>query len=242
MNVFSNDPSGPCPCDCDEIIKQDNPSSSGNISVNWISEDCFSFKVNISGCGGRTVKGFTLDIQQDAWINQCLLETWTITDVNTGLFVGNFVPAIEQPTFGLFIPPVLPCEEKSFEYSICMENAEKCKHQDFHCIVNFIFDDGDLPCPTITSRITFNSPMGVSNSKPLLPFTITNDMIIIECSDDMNGSTIRVIDQMGSNLITREVLNAKEVLNISSLTTGNYFITISNYEIVNYFYKFNIIR
>jgi|GEM_PF-5693975 len=248
MNVFSNDPSQDCPCSCDEIVK---PQSGGDINriVMVEHEDgCSIFRIEVTGCGQRTVMGFNLDFGMDP-NDPCLNQNWTIKDYGTDMVLGVYNPTITNPTFGTFNPPVLPCESRDFSFKLCPEVHEFCLYKDYDVGINLIFQEILDPCPTLRKQLIFAWVSSVQpidiNSKIILNQIdgfLSMDFSNLENQLDTEGLILKINDVYGNLLMSYDIKEIKNAINIDHLISGKYLASISKKNEILGVFHFSVIK
>lgn len=248
-NTNAQDPNiGGCPCDCDKILYSQYGDDENRIVIIEYENNCSIFGVTITGCGNRTVLGFSFDFVIDP-DNPCLNQNWTIKDNTTDMVLGVYNPTITNPTFGLFIPPVLPCQSRDFTFKLCPENLTLCKYKTFDLGINFVFADGDPPCPTTPKQLVFAYVSSVTPEDLNESFTLNqNESILeidfsnLESSFSHDDLILKINDVFGNVLISVKLSEIKNNINLDKLVSGKYFATVnSNYGLLGVF-SFSIIK
>jgi hypothetical protein len=159
-----------------------------------------------------------------------LNQNWTIKDNQTDMVLGIYNPTITNPTFGLFNPPVLPCQSRDITFKLCPENLPLCQYRVFDVGVNFLFADGDPACPTIQKQLSFgwvssvapidlNHYINLNQNEGVLSidFSTSNDKFSSE------SMTLIISDVFGKVLMNVDLSQNHNNINIEKLVNGKYF-------------------
>jgi hypothetical protein len=234
-----------CPCNCTQILYDNSESGFGydGILVSRTDSHCFEMSILITGCGGRTVTGFSFSFPHDDQ-DPCLNQDWEIRNGNTDAYIGTYNPINVNPTFGNLDPHVLPCETNEYKFLICPVDYTQCEWAGFSIFIQFQFAEGDPPCPEIYSGIFMESEMNVSdNSTKNFKISTTNEYIrISQVNDSFDDAVLEIVNVFGT-VVKQVRLNANETLiNTKDLITGKYYCILKNKEAISELFNYTVVK
>jgi hypothetical protein len=234
-----------CPCDCDEILYDNSDSGFGydGILVTRKDSHCFEMDILITGCGGRTVTGFSFSFPHDP-DDPCLNQDWEIRDGNTNAYLGTYNPINVNPTFGNFRPPVQPCETNEYKYIICPDDMYECDWAAFNIFIQFHFAEGDPPCPEIYSGVIMASWMDVSNnSSKKFSVNSTSEYIRInQINESFDDAVLEIVDIFGK-VVKQIKLNVNEtIIKTDDLITGKYYCILKKKGNISEIFNYTVVK
>jgi hypothetical protein len=233
-----------CPCNCNEILYAYGNGGYENI-WSWPDfSDCLELDFLITGCGGRTVTGFSFSFPHDD--NPCLNQDWMITKIVDGNeeLVGVYNPYTEDPSFGTFDPPVPSCETRRYQFSLCPEYPDDCKGREYEIGITFTFANNPPPCPTITKTIIIGGT-GVDSDNSTKKFSVnsTKEYIRINQTNDLLDDAVLVIVNIFGTVVKQVKLNANEtVIKTDNLITGKYYCVLKSNRSIFGFFNYTVVK